>query len=97
MDGGFDCAYRIVTSGSVTRRHLRLNGKNLTHGQVIAQLPNTLFKNAQSYPIRVPTSTSYSGGIITARPSGEVKFYVNGDSSTWNEDAYIYGEYTWLD
>jgi F0F1-type ATP synthase membrane subunit b/b' len=97
LDGGFDCAYRIVTSGSVTRKHLRLNGKNLTHGQVIAQLPNTLFKNAQSYPIRVPTSTSYSGGIITARPSGEVKFYINGDSSTWNEDAYIYGEYTWLD
>jgi F0F1-type ATP synthase membrane subunit b/b' len=97
LDGGFDCAYRIVTSGSVTRKHLRLNGKNLAHNQVIAQLPTNLFKNAHTFPIRVPTSTVYYGGYITARPSGEVKFYINGDTSTWNEDAYIYGEYTWLD
>ncbi len=94
-DNGFDCAYRIITRGSVTEKTIRFNGKNLTQSQVIAQLPSNLFKNAHSFPIRVPTSTSYSGGYITARPSGEVRFYINGDSSTWNETAYIYGEYSW--
>lgn len=94
-DNGFDCAYRIETRGSVTEKTIRFNGKNLTQSQVIAQLPSNLFKNAHSFPIRVPTSTSYSGGYITARPSGEVRFYINGDSSTWNETAYIYGEYSW--
>lgn len=94
-DNGFDCAYRIITRGSVTEKTIRFNGKNLTQSQVIAQLPSNLFKNAHSFPIRVPISTSYSGGYITARPSGEVRFYINGDSSTWNETAYIYGEYSW--
>ncbi|WP_436962726.1 BppU family phage baseplate upper protein [Staphylococcus shinii] len=94
-DNGFDCAYRIEKRGSVTEKTIRFNGKNLTQSQVIAQLPSNLFKNAHSFPIRVPTSNNYSGGYITARPSGEVKFYINGDSSTWNEDAYIYGEYSW--
>ena len=97
LDNGFDCAYRIVKNGTVTRKSIRFNGGNLTHGQTIAQLPTNLFRNAQSFPIRLPLSNVYSGGIITARPSGEVKFYINGDSSTWNEDGYIYGEYTWLD
>ncbi|MEB8099153.1 hypothetical protein [Staphylococcus xylosus] len=94
-DNGFDCAYRIITRGSVTEKTVRFNGKNLTQSQAIAQLPSNLFKNAHSFPIRVPTSTIYSGGYITARPSGEVRFYINGDSSTWNETAYIYGEYSW--
>jgi F0F1-type ATP synthase membrane subunit b/b' len=97
QDNGFDCAYRIVTSGSVTRKSIRFNGRNLTQGQIIAQLPTNLFKNAQTFPIRVPTSTVYFGGYITARPSGQVNFYINGDSSAWTEDGYIYGEYTWLD
>lgn len=94
-DNGFDCAYRIEKRGSVTEKTIRFNGKNLTQSQTIAQLPSNLFKNAHSFPIRVPTSNNYSGGYITARPSGEVKFYINGDSSTWNEAAYIYGEYSW--
>ncbi|WP_436952048.1 hypothetical protein [Staphylococcus shinii] len=94
-DNGFDCAYRIETRGSVTEKTIRLNGKNLKQSQVIAQLPSNLFKNAHSFSIRVPTSTGFSGGYITARPNGEMKFYINGDSSTWNETAYIYGEYSW--
>ncbi|MEN3088777.1 MAG: hypothetical protein ABC378_02945 [Staphylococcus pseudoxylosus] len=94
-DNGFDCAYRIETRGRVTEKTIRLNSKNLKQSQVIAQLPSNLFKNAHSFSIRVPTSIGFSGGYITARPNGEVKFYINGDSSTWNETAYIYGEYSW--
>jgi vacuolar-type H+-ATPase subunit H len=96
-DNGFDCAYRITTNGSVTRKSIRFNGRNLTQGQIIAQLPTNLFKNAHTFPIRVPTAVSYYGGYITARPNGQVNFYINGDSSAWTAAGYIYGEYTWTD
>ena len=94
-DNGFDCAYRIETRGSVTEKTIRFNGKNLKQSQVIAQLPSNLFKNAHSFPVRVPTSTNWSGGYITVRPNGEAKFLINGDSSSWDEAGYIYGEYSW--
>lgn len=97
QDNGFDCAYRIVTNGTVTRKSIRFNGRNLTQGQIIAQLPTNLFRNAHTFPIRVPTAVSYYGGYITARPNGQVNFYINGDSSAWTETGYVYGEYTWLD
>lgn len=95
---GFDCSYRIVKNGSVTTKTLRLNGRQLTQGQIIAQLPNDLFEYAHSFPVRVPTSTSYSGGYVTMRPTGEVRFYINGDSSNWNTTTgYLYGEYSWVE
>lgn len=94
-DNGFDCAYRIETRGSVTEKTIRFNGKNLKQSQVIAQLPSNLFKIAHSFPVRVPTSTNWSAGYITVRPNGEAKFLINGDSSSWDEAGYIYGEYSW--
>src|SRR5699024_9723893 len=38
-DNGFDCAYRTITNGSVTEKRVRINAKNITHLQQIAQLP----------------------------------------------------------
>lgn len=96
-DGGFDCAYRTITNGSETKKLLRLNGSNLTHNSVIAQLPSNFCKNAQSFPIRVPTGTTWFGAFIVIRPSGEVRFLINGDFSNWNETGYMYGEMTWHD
>ncbi|MBM6630341.1 BppU family phage baseplate upper protein [Mammaliicoccus vitulinus] len=95
---GFDCAYRIVTNGDVITKTIRLNGRTLTQGQIIAQLPNNLFEYAHSFPVRVPTSSYYSGAYITVRPTGEMRFYINGDSSNWNTTTgYLYGEYTWVE
>ena len=94
-DGGFDCAYRTITNGSVVTKKLRINGTNLTPNQVIAQLPSNFAKNAQAFPVRVPNSSA--GGYIVIRPSGRVNFYVSGDTSNWNETAYAYGECTWHD
>ncbi|REI04094.1 hypothetical protein DOS62_06710 [Staphylococcus felis] len=96
-DGGFKCAYRKVVNETLSTNYLRLNGTNLTHGQVLVNLPKGFVKNAQSFPVRVPTSESYTGGFVTIRPSGEVKFYVNGDKSQWNNSAYIYSEISWTD
>jgi vacuolar-type H+-ATPase subunit H len=96
-DNGFDCAYRTTTNGSVTRKSIRLNGSNLVNNQLIAQLPKNFFKNVQTFAVRSPIKSNYAGAYITAKPSGEVYFYVNGDSSAWAETFYIYGEYNWLD
>ena len=94
-DGGFDCAYRIITNGSETKRLLRINGTNLVQNQVIAQLPSDFVKNAQTFPIRVPLK--YAGGYIAIRPSGEVRFYINGGSSEWSSTDYAYGQCQWID
>ena len=94
-DGGFDCAYRIITNGSETKKLLRINGTNLVQNQVIAQLPSDFVKNAQTFPIRVPLK--YSGAYLTIRPSGEVRFYINGGSSEWTSTDYAYGQCQWID
>ncbi|MEX5936911.1 BppU family phage baseplate upper protein [Mammaliicoccus sciuri] len=96
-DGGFDCAYRTITNGSETKKLLRLNGSNLTHNSVIAQLPSNFCKNAQSFPIRVPTGTTWFGAFIVIRPSGEVRFLINGEYSNWNDTGYTYGQFEWTD
>lgn len=96
-DNGFDCAYRTITNGSETKRLLRLNGSKLTHNSVIAQLPSNFCKNAQSFPIRVPTGTTWFGAFIVIRPSGEVRFLINGEYSNWNDTGYTYGQFEWTD
>lgn len=94
-ENGFNCAYRTIKNGTVTKRIVRLNGKGTTHGQVIAQLPSTFCKNDQTFPIRVPVK--YSGAFVTIRNSGEINFYVQGDRSGWNDEDLFYGEFTWHD
>ncbi|OFJ79468.1 hypothetical protein HMPREF2846_06850 [Staphylococcus sp. HMSC056G08] len=94
-ENGFDCAYRIITNGSETKKLLRVNGTNLKQSQVIAQLPSGFAKNAQTFPVRVPIN--HSGAYLTIRPSGEVKFYIVGDSSEWISTDYAYGQYEWTE
>ena len=94
-ENGFDCAYRTIKNGTVTKRIVRLNGKKVSHGQVIAQLPSTFCKNDQTFPIRVPTK--YSGAFVTIRNNGEINLYIQGDRSDWNENDLFYGEFSWYD
>src|SRR5699024_4578176 len=54
--GGFKCAYRTVINGTVTTNYIRLNGRNITDGQTIAQIPSAMVKNAQTFPVRTPTN-----------------------------------------
>ena len=94
-ENGFDCAYRTIKNDTVTKRIVRLNGKGVTHGQVIAQLPSTFCKNDQTFPIRVPTK--YSGAFVTIKNNGEINLYIQGDRSNWNENDLFYGEFSWYD
>ncbi|SUM82687.1 BppU family phage baseplate upper protein [Staphylococcus saprophyticus] len=94
-ENGFDCAYRTVKNGTVTKKMVRLNGRAVTHGQTIAQLPPSFCKNDQTFPIRVPVK--YSGAFVTIKNSGDVNFYIQGDRSGWSEEDLFYGEFSWHD
>ena len=94
-ENGFDCAYRTIKNDTATKRIVRLNGKKVSHGQVIAQLPSTFCKNDQTFPIRVPVK--YSGAFVTIKNNGEINLYIQGDRSDWNENDLFYGEFSWYD
>src|SRR5699024_1707655 len=93
---GYGCAYRTIKHGNVTERHLRINGSNVEHNQVIAQLPPDFCKNVQIGFIRAPLA--HNGTSIVVENTGEVRIYIS-NSAEWGSDDghYIYGEISWLD
>ena len=95
-DNGFDCAYRIITNGSVTEKRVRINAKKIVGTQQIAELPEGFAKNVQFHLVRVPIHRGY--GLIGVFPSGSVYAYVETDKrDVWTETDYFYGEISWLD
>ncbi|RIL63897.1 DUF2479 domain-containing protein [Staphylococcus epidermidis] len=92
---GFTCAYRTVVNGSVTTNYLRLNGRNMTDRQTIAQIPSAMVKNAQTFPVRTPTNKPVV--FITIYTDGSIALLVNKSTSTneWGSTDYIYGEFSW--
>lgn len=93
--GGFKCAYRTVVNGTVTTNYIRLNGRNITDGQTIAQIPSAMVKNAQTFPVRTPTNKPVV--FITIYTDGSIALLVNKSTSTneWGSTDYIYGEFSW--
>lgn len=94
-ENGFDCAYRTITNGSIVTKKLRINGSNLTLGQVIAQLPVNFAKNVQTFVVK--TSDVRNNAQVDIKPNGEVSFYVSDSNNAWNEEMHIYTELTWHD
>ena len=98
-DGGFDCAYRIITNGSKTEKRIRINASNLTHLQQIATLPKNFAKDAQFHYVRVPINSGY--GLVGIFPSGAVHVYIESDKrADWDSTAngfYFYGEISWVE
>ena len=95
-DNGFDCAYRIITNGSVTEKRVRINAKKIVGTQQIAELPEGFAKNVQFHLVRVPIHRGH--GLIGVFPSGSVYAYVETDKrDVWTETDYFYGEISWLD
>ena len=93
-DNGFDCAYRIITNGSVTEKRVRINARKISHLQQVAQLPKNFAKNAQFHYVRVPINSGY--GLVGIFPSGSVYAYVETDKrDVWTETDYFYGEFGW--
>ena len=93
-DNGFDCAYRIITNGSVTEKRVRINAKKIVGTQQIAELPEGFAKNVQFHFVRVPINKGQ--GLIGIFPSGSVYAYVETDKrDVWTETDYFYGEISW--
>ena len=93
-DGGFDCAYRIITNGSVTEKRVRINVKKIVGTQEIATLPKGFAKNVQFHLVRAPIHKGQ--GLIGIFPSGSVYAYVETDKrDVWTETDYFYGEISW--
>lgn len=94
--GGFKTAYRIVKTGNVTTNYLRVNGSKMTNNQIILQLPSTMVKNAQTFPLRTPTNRPLA--YVTVYTDGTVAFLINRTSNEndWIETDYIYGEVSWI-
>lgn len=90
-ENGFDCAYRVINNEKI----VRLNGSNVTHGQVIAQLPSGFCKHIQTFPITI--ASDFNGAFIVIKPSGEIEFYIQGDRTSWNEENTFYGEVSWTE
>lgn len=92
---GFKCAYRTVVNGTVTTNYVRLNGRNITDGQIIARLPSGMVKNAQTFIVRTPTNKPVV--FITIYTDGNIAMLVNKSTSTneWGATDYIYGEFNW--
>ncbi|ALM56794.1 hypothetical protein [Staphylococcus equorum] len=100
-DNGFNCAYRIIEKDGVSEKKLRINAKNVSHRQVIAQLPDGFAKNLQYHFVRVPVDLGLTG-MIGVYPNGKIYIYVNADKQTeWEsrsgDDVYFYGEVNWID
>ena len=93
-DNGFDCAYRIITNGSVTEKRVRINARKISHLQQVAQLPKNFAQNAQFHYVRVAINSGY--GLVGIFPSGSVYVYVETDKrDVWTETDYFYGEISW--
>lgn len=90
-ENGFDCAYRAINNEKI----VHLNGSNVTHGQVIAQLPSGFCKHTQTFPITI--ASDFNGAFIVIKPSGEIEFYIQGDRTSWNEENTFYGEVSWTE
>lgn len=88
---GYVCAYRTVTIGSFTETRVRVNGNSVSHGQVIARLPEGLTASPQVEYIRAPLE--HNGTSIILENTGEMKIYISNEPNWENSTSkYFYGE-----
>src|SRR5699024_5472350 len=94
-DNGFDCGYRIIKDGNVTRRILRVNVNNLTQGVIFAELPSSFSKHTQVMSVRTPRDLN--GGLVEIKPDGKLIFQYYKTSRDWASTDYAYGEFSWVE
>ena len=93
---GYGCSYRTITNGSVTQKFVRVNADNISHTQIIAQLPTNFTKSPQIGFVRAPLD--HNGTSIIIENSGEVKVYIaNEPEWSVSNDKYIYGTISWVE
>lgn len=95
LGNGFKCSYRTVVNGSLVTNYLRINGRSISPGTVIGRLPSKMVKNVQTFIPRTPINKPI--GYIILYTNGDIKFFTNDGTGTnsWDDSAYIYGEFSW--
>ena len=93
---GYGCSYRTITNGSVTQKFVRVNADNVSHSQIIAQLPANFAKSPQVGFIRAPLA--HNGTSLIIENNGEVRLYIANETE-WlvSNDKYIYGTISWIE
>lgn len=93
---GYGCSYRAIKIGSMTQKFIRVNADNVSHSQVIAQLPANFAKSPQVGFIRAPLA--HNGTSIIIDNTGEVRVYIANEPE-WavSNDKYIYGTISWVE
>ncbi|MDH9060452.1 BppU family phage baseplate upper protein [Staphylococcus epidermidis] len=94
-DGGFSSAYRSITQNGVTRKMIRINAINIQQSQTIALLPKGFVRNLIFFNISTPRSKYLAR--IALNTSGTVDFSAVGDTTSWTDTDYIYGQYEWTE
>ncbi|PTE46839.1 hypothetical protein BUY75_02545 [Staphylococcus epidermidis] len=93
---GYGCSYREVTTGTLTQKFLRVNADNVSHSQVIAQLPANFAKSPQVGYIRAPLA--HNGTSIIVENDGSVRLYIANEPEWEKSDSkYIYGTISWVE
>lgn len=93
---GYGCSYRTITNGSVTQKFVRVNADNISHTQIIAQLPTNFTKSPQIGFIRAPLA--HNGTSVIIENNGEIKVYIaNEPEWSVSNDKYIYGTISWVE
>ncbi len=93
---GYGCSYRTIKNGSVTQKFVRVNADNVSHTQIIAQLPTNFAKGTQVGFVRAPLA--HNGTSVIIENTGEVKVYIaNEPEWTVSNDKYIYGTISWVE
>lgn len=93
---GYGCSYRTIKNGSVTQKFIRVNADNVSHAQIIAQLPANFTKSPQVGFVRAPLN--HNGTSIIIENNGEIKVYIANESE-WSvsNGKYIYGTISWVE
>lgn len=93
---GYGCSYRTIKNGSVTQKFVRVNADNVSHSQIIAQLPVNFAKSPQVGFVRAPLN--HNGTSIIIENNGEIKVYIaNEPEWSVSNDKYIYGTISWVE
>ena len=102
---GFKCGIRQIhyvygnaATGQryVTQKMIRVNIRNFSNGQQVAQLPSGFMKYTQTFYSR--SGSGRQPIMVEIRTSGAVNVYIDSaDQSGSNNDNWIYAQFEWTE
>lgn len=91
---GFKCGYKVLTIGTIKVCSIRVNLKNIKHNVVVANLPEGIATNAQTFPCRTSSNKNIISGEL--RKDGRLLFNIHSADQSVT-DLWVYQEHTWIE